>query len=329
MASKKKDEREVVRWITVKGKHLPVYADGSFGVGKEDDKPRDYKSMSIVDLNQIDLKSLSKEEFSRLKAETKNISQSGFTSFRAKVIEESNRRFFSGESAVTAKEDDLRSKVVNKMTKMSGINKNTISETSQQIINGIKAGTIDENGAKAYGLSKKDYTHLKKLGNSKSTNTEKFLKETTAKQKELKTMFKNSPDTTLIATKKAQSGLVDEYTVSKSDKGISMSYRQTGKDGKSFGGGATTVKGYWDVAQRMNSMEKSGMKFQPATTSKNAKYDTSRSNSLSPRIERKAGLVFAVSKDGNVLKTWKESEYTERKYQNYLKQLDKNNPNKK
>lgn len=65
------------------------------------------------------------------------------------------------------------------------------------------------------------------------------------------------------------------------------------------------------------------------TVSKNSRYDTSRSNSLSPRIERKAGLVFAVSKDGNVLKTWKESEYTERKYQNYLKQLDKNNPNKK
>lgn len=61
-------------------------------------KPADYKSMSMTALNSIDLKSLSEEEFSRLKSETKNISQPGFTSFRAKVIEESNRRFFSGGS---------------------------------------------------------------------------------------------------------------------------------------------------------------------------------------------------------------------------------------
>lgn len=30
-------DREPVRWITVKGKHLPVYADGSIGVGQEEE----------------------------------------------------------------------------------------------------------------------------------------------------------------------------------------------------------------------------------------------------------------------------------------------------
>lgn len=29
-------EKEPVRWITVKGKHLPVYEDGSIGIGQED-----------------------------------------------------------------------------------------------------------------------------------------------------------------------------------------------------------------------------------------------------------------------------------------------------
>lgn len=36
-------EREPVRWITVKGKHLPVYADGSIGVGQEDAPVEEYK----------------------------------------------------------------------------------------------------------------------------------------------------------------------------------------------------------------------------------------------------------------------------------------------
>ena len=62
--------------------------------------------------------------------------------------------------------------------------------------------------------------------------------------------------------------------------------------------------------------------------SRNARYDTSRANPLQPRIERKAGLVFAVSKEGNVLKTWREEEFTERKYANYLKRLNNANPNK-
>lgn len=36
-------DREPVRWITVKGKHLPVYADGSIGVGQEDAPVEEYK----------------------------------------------------------------------------------------------------------------------------------------------------------------------------------------------------------------------------------------------------------------------------------------------
>lgn len=36
-------ERESVRWITIKGKHLPVYADGTIGVGQEDEPVETYK----------------------------------------------------------------------------------------------------------------------------------------------------------------------------------------------------------------------------------------------------------------------------------------------
>ena len=36
-------EREPVRWITIKGKHLPVFADGSIGVGQEDAPVEEYK----------------------------------------------------------------------------------------------------------------------------------------------------------------------------------------------------------------------------------------------------------------------------------------------
>ena len=36
-------DKEPVRWITVKGKHLPVYADGSIGVGQEDSPVEEYK----------------------------------------------------------------------------------------------------------------------------------------------------------------------------------------------------------------------------------------------------------------------------------------------
>lgn len=36
-------EKEPVRWITVKGKHLPVYADGSIGVGQEDEPAEKYQ----------------------------------------------------------------------------------------------------------------------------------------------------------------------------------------------------------------------------------------------------------------------------------------------
>ena len=38
MASKKKDERKIVRWVTAKGKHMPIYADGSFGGNAKDDE---------------------------------------------------------------------------------------------------------------------------------------------------------------------------------------------------------------------------------------------------------------------------------------------------
>lgn len=30
-------DKEPVRWITVKGKHLPIYEDGSIGVGQEEE----------------------------------------------------------------------------------------------------------------------------------------------------------------------------------------------------------------------------------------------------------------------------------------------------
>lgn len=42
-------EREPVRWITVKGKHLPVYADGSIGVGQEDEPVETYKDTFDTD----------------------------------------------------------------------------------------------------------------------------------------------------------------------------------------------------------------------------------------------------------------------------------------
>lgn len=34
-------DREPVRWITIKGKHLPVYEDGSIGVGQEEEPKED------------------------------------------------------------------------------------------------------------------------------------------------------------------------------------------------------------------------------------------------------------------------------------------------
>ena len=37
-------DREPARWITVKGKHLPVYADGTIGIGQEN-PPQDEKTL--------------------------------------------------------------------------------------------------------------------------------------------------------------------------------------------------------------------------------------------------------------------------------------------
>ena len=46
-------EKEPVRWITVKGKHLPVYADGSIGVGSEDKSTDDFIDKDVNALTKI------------------------------------------------------------------------------------------------------------------------------------------------------------------------------------------------------------------------------------------------------------------------------------
>ena len=44
-------EREPARWITIKGKHLPVYEDGTIGVGQEEEPIPEYKD--TFDINSL------------------------------------------------------------------------------------------------------------------------------------------------------------------------------------------------------------------------------------------------------------------------------------
>ena len=71
-------DKEPARWITIKGKHLPVYADGTIGVGQEDEPAETYKdTFDINSLGQLEDSGDDVQDFIRANKNNKAFMQYG------------------------------------------------------------------------------------------------------------------------------------------------------------------------------------------------------------------------------------------------------------
>lgn len=91
-----------------------------------------------------------------------------------------------------------------------------------------------------------------------SFNSDQFLEDVKLIDQELRELFKDRSLESITYEKTAGSGLISQYVVSRklSGRGIEI-YKKIVDDSRtgSFGGGVTLCSGYWDVAQRVRSIE--------------------------------------------------------------------------